>query len=298
MFRGFSRILRAIEQASLSFANRIVYGDSYNQIYDPEKSWITESECVVHLGYRIRNSDALVVSRLAFDPVANRNAKRIVVDTIAATVAGQPYSVTCFPPFEATSDLRVRGRYVDGRSRFLVYEILKCTGPFPAGTVRSDRPGRAGAASGGKRAISRAERAADREAKMDEASDPTSRVLPEEVDLVAKPIFAARLADAMENAEESSASVVRTTVSDTFSVGEEQQIGQLPMELVPAEDDDELFVLEGRRARVQTDEVFIGTLKVLPGSQRLWVEQGDDKIVPIDLRRLRSLEILDPSDLI
>ena len=70
-------------------------GDQYNQIYDAGKSWIKGNECCVHLGYRIRNSDAMVVSRLAFDPVANQNAKRIVVDTIAASAAGKSYSLAC-----------------------------------------------------------------------------------------------------------------------------------------------------------------------------------------------------------
>jgi hypothetical protein len=271
-------------------------GDRYNQVYDPEKSWIRDDECCVHLGYRIRNSDAMVVARLAFDPVANQNAKRIVVDTIAASGAGRELSLACLPPFRAITRLSVRGKYIDDRQRLLVYEILRCTAPFPAAVVRADRPRRELKASAPmswatKGAASRVEAAT-----VDDSKDPTNDVLPEEADIAATPISAARLAEPAEGEVLGAASFAKIDLGADFATGEQQPNGPALIDITPCESNDELFALDGKRASALTRDrqELIGVLRIQQGpGPRILVEKSDGEVVPLDLQALCVLQILD-----
>ncbi len=121
-------------------SSRIVYnlltgGFTYegnNRIYDPSRSWLRERVAFVQLGTRMLNADAHQIARLAFDPVANGNAKAIVRDTIAASNGGEPYMLTAVPPFHGRTRLRVAGisikalRTIDGVMqewpRFVVFQ--------------------------------------------------------------------------------------------------------------------------------------------------------------------------------
>ena len=292
-----SEIFRAYYGQSSRLAYHLLtgafVGDSYNQIYDPVESWIRDDECSARLGYRIRNSDALVISRLAFDPVANRNAKRIVTDTITSGAAGEPFALTCYPPFEATTDLQVRGRYLDGGARFLVYEIKRCTAPFPASTVRADRPQKKHGSPASTRPLMKTV-AVGEIIMVDESSDPTSDILPEEIDVVATPIFAAAAAPSVGEEADATRAVVPGGGASALSLGEERGNVNAPIELVPGnEEDDELFVLDGRSATIMLDQrTLSGRLHIRKGSMHRIVVDTGAGLVPVELASVRSIQIV------
>ena len=172
--------------------------------------------------------------------------------------------------------MRVRGKYIDDRKRFLVFEILRCSAPFPASSVRADRPQKRRNDAAPMRRLTKAVATENETISIDESSDPTPDLLPEEADIVATPVFAATMAGRASDGEREDATAFVTQSGDgtTFSVGEEQMGGNEPIELVPAEDDDELFVLSGKSAIVSTADrdAIVGVLLASAPAQSIGLQ--------------------------
>jgi len=272
-------------------------GNRYNRIYNPEESWCNESECFVQLGSRIRNADALVVSRLAFDPIANANAKRIVADTIAAGASNDSYALACCPPFESTTVWSARGKYVDNGRRFLVWEILRCTAPFPARNVRRGRDNQN--IEGGQapaRRLLRTEVKNTIEQVVLEAGNPRSDLVPAEIDIPGSPIFSQVSLVSDPDASTAPSALLCDSECSSYATGESQSNGSAPVDIVrETADRDELFFLQGRLAAIIliSGEILSGTLRIRhTPEQLLALEMNGGEVRAVPLSTLRSLELL------
>lgn len=297
-----SEIFRAYYGTSSRLAYHLLTGafisDGYNRIYDPERSWFDGETCSVHLGHRIRNADAQVVSRLAFDPVGHANAQRIVSDTIAARAGKGSFPLICMPPFEARTDLQVRGKDLED-GRFLVFEILRCTAPFPGRFLRCERPrSTSDQRSASRKHVAKAELpdSTTDETALVENQDPGTMPLEATIiDIKTKPVFV--LTGALDEEAADSQIVPYPREASRFAMG----VGVDGGDCAPAELDtmviepaDELFTLDGLRASVELLDGVIasGVLRVYPPpNDRLQLELESGERMLIAIAQLTRLEI-------
>jgi hypothetical protein len=106
-----------------------------NRVYDPEKgSGPNEAgACHVHLRRSIRDTDAPIVARIAFDEAADRAARNIHAWIIRNFDTCGRYVVDAVPPFDDTTTWHVHGKWIKPARvwHFLVYWIESCSAPFP-----------------------------------------------------------------------------------------------------------------------------------------------------------------------
>ncbi len=116
-----------------------------DRIYDPARSSCIDGRAIIHLGKYIPNHAAQIVARIAFSPVANAVALRIIKDTIASQHGDGLFDLVAFPPFLGPTCWKVRGQPIGThtRPRFLVHQLLRCTAPLPFTSLVSyrDNPG-------------------------------------------------------------------------------------------------------------------------------------------------------------
>jgi hypothetical protein len=205
-----TEIMRAYYGTSSRLAYHLLTGgftyEANNRIYDRSRSWLQDGVAFVQISARMRNSDAHQIARLAFDPVAHANTLGIVRDSIAASNANQPYSVSVSLPFHGPTRLRVAGvpittkRRVDGEwqtwTRFLALQVLHCTAAMPFDEVQFERdnPGAYGLARPqGRRlptqSILDRQKSEDPVAKIHEDDDPNADAPVIFIDYETPPVF-------------------------------------------------------------------------------------------------------------
>lgn len=84
------------------------------------------------------NIEAPLVARLVFSKYAFGRAKNIMA-SIERLIHNEkiPFPVA-YPPFEGKTTIRVRGKWLS-KKRFLVYQLIDCSGPFPFLDLQYDR---------------------------------------------------------------------------------------------------------------------------------------------------------------
>ncbi|MDQ3816321.1 MAG: hypothetical protein M3362_01360 [Acidobacteriota bacterium] len=107
-----------------------------NDIYAPHKTRLPGEDGIgfVQLRDIIKDPDRKIVARLAFDHIANRNARNIYTSIIKNASEESCAVLEARPPFEGTTDLKVEGKWIlsaDEVWHFFVYRLVSCTAPFP-----------------------------------------------------------------------------------------------------------------------------------------------------------------------
>jgi len=87
----------------------------------------------LELAKGISGASASDIARIAFDPYAQHAAKLISSSLLASGHNGSLAYPKCHLPFKGKTTLKVRGVWLDGitPARFLVFQIVSCTYPFP-----------------------------------------------------------------------------------------------------------------------------------------------------------------------
>lgn len=107
-----------------------------NDVYAPHKSRLPGDDGIgfVQLRDTIKDADRKIVARIAFDQIANRNARNIYTSIIKNAFEENCAVLEARPPYEGNTDLKVEGKWIlsaDDVWHFLVYRLVSCTAPFP-----------------------------------------------------------------------------------------------------------------------------------------------------------------------
>lgn len=107
-----------------------------NSIIDPRKSWFVKKDgkCILQLRRKVHDEDAWIIGRVLNNKIARSGAKRIY-DSVAKDIAGnRPAYPICGLPFEGITRWIARGlqfKSSQGKDRFLIFELTRCSAPFP-----------------------------------------------------------------------------------------------------------------------------------------------------------------------
>lgn len=141
----FAIILPAIEAIRFYYAGSTnltslslfgAYENYLTDIINPEESgYLSEQDrCVLRLRRWITDDDGWTIGRVLHSPLARMGVRKIYESIIPYSVEGQPAYPTCDLPFEGTTRWLARGipfESVAGEKRFFIFELTRCSSPFP-----------------------------------------------------------------------------------------------------------------------------------------------------------------------
>lgn len=90
--------------------------------------------CVLRLRRWLADDDGWTIGRVLSSDVAYEGAKRIHDSVLVATANGVPAYPACDLPFRGKTTWRARGLKIpsgQGKYRYLIFELLRCSAPFP-----------------------------------------------------------------------------------------------------------------------------------------------------------------------
>ncbi len=116
-------------------------------LFDKKKSYLRDDRSyVLQLRKGYNDDDAWVVARIAGDQTALEGAKQIYGSMKLNLMTEKETYPKTMPPFTGNTKLKVWGKeiYSENKRRFLVLEIISCSGKFPYEklTLFRDNPGR------------------------------------------------------------------------------------------------------------------------------------------------------------
>lgn len=124
---------------STSLARSIIGGDLESHgggIYNPHRTRLPGADGIgfIQLRQKVTNPQRHVAARIAFDRIANRNARNIH-DSIIKNDSNENCAVLeARPPFEGLTNLKLSGKWImaaDDVFHFIAYRIMSCSSPFP-----------------------------------------------------------------------------------------------------------------------------------------------------------------------
>lgn len=113
-----------------------MYQQEPEEIINPALSGFPENEtrCYLRLRRWLADEDAWTIGRVLHDPIAAQGVRRISDALVRDTANRQLSFPECDLPFQGTVRWKARGLplRVDGKpDRFLIFELLRCSAPFP-----------------------------------------------------------------------------------------------------------------------------------------------------------------------
>jgi hypothetical protein len=129
-------LIRFYYAGSTELCRSLFNGQFYlneEKLFNKQKSYQgSDGEYVLQLRKEYTDDDAWVVARIACDQTAFRGARRIFESMLIMPTQEKAYPKT-IPPFTGDTILTVWGKEISSgnKSRFLVLEIISCTGKFP-----------------------------------------------------------------------------------------------------------------------------------------------------------------------
>lgn len=141
----FGIILPAIEAIRFYYAGSTnltslslfgAYSNYLTDIINPERSgYLAEQKrCVLRLRRWITDDDGWSIGRVLHSPVAKAGVDKIYQSILPYSVEGVPVFPTCSLPFEGEANWIARGQWITtipGIRRFLIFELTRCSSPFP-----------------------------------------------------------------------------------------------------------------------------------------------------------------------
>nr|WP_321255093.1 hypothetical protein [uncultured Pseudodesulfovibrio sp.] len=112
------------------------YDNYLTDIINPEKSGylIEQERCVLRLRRWITDDDGWTIGRVLHEPLAKAGVQRIYQSILPYSVEGACVYPTCSFPFEGETRWMARGIWIEtipGKRRFLIFELTRCSSPFP-----------------------------------------------------------------------------------------------------------------------------------------------------------------------
>lgn len=113
-----------------------MYQHELEKIINPELSGFPESKsrCYLRLRRWLADEDAWTIGRVLHNPVAAAGVRRIYDALMRDSSNRRPGFPECDLPFQGTVRWKARGLPIPGNGRpdrFLIFELLRCSAPFP-----------------------------------------------------------------------------------------------------------------------------------------------------------------------
>lgn len=124
-----------------------------NHVVNFEKCGFDEAKnrAIIHLRQRYQDNDAWTIARILNSDIALKGVRKIHNSLVARSINSEPAFFNCDIPFQGTTNWQARGVYIDDfdSPRYIVFQLLKCSHPFPFAELQVDRDNNANKANPG-----------------------------------------------------------------------------------------------------------------------------------------------------